>query len=92
MLSSDAHKSQRMMRYRVLFQLCTVGAVIGGVYYQAAKQAGGAPRAPKEPAVDAREYLRDGSRFDLEEGRVRSDDGGSSRGPAPAAPPSRELR
>ena len=68
MLTADKHKSQRMMRYRVFFQLCTVGAVIGGVYYQAARQFVANNDAPDahgttaKVAVDGR--LHDAGRFE----------------------------
>lgn len=40
MLRNDHGRSQKMMRYRVAFQLCTVGAVLGGVYWRAFKEGG----------------------------------------------------
>lgn len=33
--SADRRTSQMMMRYRVGFQFCTVGAFVGGIYYKA---------------------------------------------------------
>jgi hypothetical protein len=69
--SADRRKSQEMMRYRVLFQLCTVGAAIGGIYYQAYKGSGlppvlGADGKPAEPvpSVDKRVYMQSAARFD----------------------------
>ena len=66
MLSGDRRQSQLQMRYRVAFQLCTVGAVLGGVYYNAYKAqfaADGTPKKPLAPVVDARVFMRDADAF-----------------------------
>ena len=71
MLSGDRRRSQLQMRYRVAFQLCTVGAVLGGVYYNAYKAsvaaAMGEEAQRKAPTVDARMYMRDAAKFDLQQ-------------------------
>ena len=38
MMSGDRRKSQLMMRYRVGFQLATVCAFVGGVFYKAGQE------------------------------------------------------
>ena len=53
--TADRAKSQSMMRFRVLFQLCTVGALVGGISLKAVDApfaaAVVAPPAPAEGAV-----------------------------------------
>lgn len=89
MATSDRRKSQLMMRYRVLFQLCTVGAVVGGIYYNAYKSlylnGDSAASAEIAPVTDNRVWLKDQAKFDLP-----ADEGDDSG--AADAKPQQELR
>lgn len=92
MATSDRRKSQLMMRYRVLFQLMTVGAVVGGIYYNAYKSYYKAPTpaADAAPEVDNRVFLQSASRFDLPPGEGQQD--GSNAAPEAAGAKDKELR
>jgi hypothetical protein len=82
MATSDRRKSQLMMRYRVLFQLMTVGAVVGGIYYNAYKSYYKAPTpasAEVAPEVDNRVYLKSAGRFDLPPGEEQQQDGAPAK-------------
>lgn len=51
-MSNDKRASQRMMRYRVGFQLAAIGALVGGIYWRGIQQldadgAGAAAAAPR---------------------------------------------
>lgn len=56
-----------MMRYRVFFQLCTVGALAGGIYYRAYQNMDKPATSPfaAAPDVDKRVYLTDPRIFDV---------------------------
>ena len=55
MLANDRRGSQRMMRFRVGFQLACVGALVGGMYFRGLQAAMGdaAPAAAAAPAPAA---------------------------------------
>jgi hypothetical protein len=67
-MGNDSRNSQRMMRFRVLFQLCTVGALIGGIYYRTYKESFDpsyvVPASSLQPSVDKRVYLQNSRVFD----------------------------
>ena len=52
-----------MMRFRVFFQLCTVGALMTGIYVRAYN--GDFDTKPKGPRVDNRAYMVDPRAYDL---------------------------
>lgn len=66
MLRNDQRRSQSMMRFRVFFQLLTVTALVGGIYYRAFNgdfSARISPDAP--PRVDNRAYMLDPRVYDI---------------------------
>lgn len=67
MMRDDKRKSQRMMRQRVAFQLLTVGAVVGGMYWRAYQSGALETRRTHNtsPAVDNRVYMTNGRNYDL---------------------------
>lgn len=65
MMRDDKRLSQRMMRQRVAFQLCTVGALVGGMYWRAFKSGSFDTQQVGRVAVDNRMYLTAGRNYDL---------------------------
>lgn len=65
MLRNDKRRSQSMMRARVFFQMCTVGALMGGVYYRA--YLGDQFNGMNQTSVDNRLYLKDPRAFEVAE-------------------------
>lgn len=68
LLRADRRQSQLMMRARVGFQLCTVGALIGGVYWRAYRSGGtdfAAVKGSDAPRTDKRVYLTDPRAFEV---------------------------
>jgi hypothetical protein len=67
LLKNDKRQSQRMMRQRVAFQLCTVGALVGGIYYRAYRSLEN-PDAMKPsgvPTVDNRVFITNPRNYEL---------------------------
>lgn len=95
MVAADRRQSQLMMRYRVLFQLCTVGSVVGGIYYNAYKSITaepGAAAAVRVPAVDHRVWLQDASKYDLAEGAAAATAVGPAAADAAGSSAATQLR
>jgi hypothetical protein len=65
LVRNDRALSQRMMRYRVLFQLCTFGAIMGTVYYRAYTDADAFRRVSDGPRVDKRVWMERADAFQL---------------------------
>lgn len=69
LIKNDRIQSQRMMRFRVLFQLCTFGAIMGTVYYRAfTDQTKGAAPVADAPRIDKRVWMQRADAFDLPPG------------------------
>ena len=93
-MRNDKRQSQKMMRMRVAFQLSTIGALVGGIYWRAYKSMTGDEEATKflqrsgelQPQVDNRVFLRDPTKFDLtpEELEAKAAAEASSNGEAAA--------
>lgn len=98
MMRDDKRKSQRMMRQRVAFQLLTVGAVVGGMYWRA-YQSGALDQRTRvtSPAVDNRVFITNGRNYDLPADATAKAAEGAEAGiegfaPEAAASTERELR
>jgi len=65
LVRNDRALSQRMMRYRVLFQLCTFGAIMGTVYYRAYTDADAFRRVSDGPRVDKRVWMERADAYQL---------------------------
>ncbi len=92
MMRNDKRQSQRMMRQRVAFQLATVGALVGGMYWRAFKSGGAdGGAAGEKTAVDNRVWLHSGRNYDTMPPPLPADALGEPAGDA-AASGSRALR
>jgi len=88
MVRNDKRNSQRMMRLRVAFQLATVGALVGGIYYRAYSNGGTLPAASSAPRVDNRKFLQSSRISDAL--AMVSTAGGSTTDTTPAPVPAAE--
>jgi Hypoxia induced protein conserved region len=88
MLRNDKRQSQRMMRMRVAFQLSTVGALVGGIYWRAYKSMNGDEASTKflqrsaegTPKVDNRVFLQNPKKFDLSPEEVEAREAAAAAG------------